>query len=120
MQTHFKVHFIGIGGIGVSALARYYLAQGWKVSGSDLVKSEITEALKRSGAQIYIGSKSLKKLSPDLVVYSPAVKSDNFELKDARELGIKAMSYPKLWANSPKNTIRSRSPVRMERVPLRQ
>jgi UDP-N-acetylmuramate--alanine ligase len=94
MQTHFKVHFIGAGGIGVSALARYYLAQGWKVSGSDMVKSEITEALKKSGARIYIGSKSLEKLTPDLVVYSPAVKSENPELKEARSLGVKAMSYP--------------------------
>jgi UDP-N-acetylmuramate--alanine ligase len=94
MQTHFKVHFIGAGGIGISALARYYLTQGWKVSGSDMVKSEITVALNQSGARIYIGSKSLKKLAPDLVVYSPAVKSDNPELKEARVLGIKAMSYP--------------------------
>ena len=41
-----KIHFIGIGGIGVSALARYYLSKGHKISGSDLVSSEITEALK--------------------------------------------------------------------------
>ena len=42
-----KIHFIGIGGIGVSALARYYLSQGHEVSGSDLVASEITEALEK-------------------------------------------------------------------------
>src|SRR3989344_7800984 len=71
-----KVHFIGIGGIGVSALAQYYLAKGHGVSGSDLVSSEITEALKKRGAKIFIGKEDpenlLKKF--DLIVYSPAVK----------------------------------------------
>jgi len=47
-----KIHFIGIGGIGVSALAQYYLAEGHVVSGSDLVASEITEALKRKGVKL--------------------------------------------------------------------
>ncbi|MFA6375823.1 MAG: UDP-N-acetylmuramate--L-alanine ligase [Candidatus Paceibacterota bacterium] len=93
-DIHLKVHFIGIGGIGVSALARYYLAKGWKVTGSDLAKSEITEALEKSGAQIYPGEKALDGLSPDFVVYSPAVKSTNAELKEARRLGIKSMRYP--------------------------
>ncbi|PIR71824.1 MAG: UDP-N-acetylmuramate--L-alanine ligase, partial [Candidatus Nealsonbacteria bacterium CG10_big_fil_rev_8_21_14_0_10_37_25] len=50
-----KIHFIGIGGIGVSALAKYYLTLGHKVSGSDLVSSEITDVLKKLGAKIYIG-----------------------------------------------------------------
>ena len=47
-----KIHFIGIGGIGVSALAKYYLEKGHKISGSDLVSSEITEALKKKGVKI--------------------------------------------------------------------
>jgi len=41
-KNYFKIHFVGIGGIGISALARYYLAQGWQVSGSDAVLSSIT------------------------------------------------------------------------------
>lgn len=89
-----KVHFVGIGGIGVSALARYYLAQGWRVSGSDLTSSDITAALKKLGARIYAGEKSLKSLMPDAVIYSPAVKDTNPELKEARRLGIKTISYP--------------------------
>jgi UDP-N-acetylmuramate--alanine ligase len=89
-----KIHFIGIGGIGVSALARYYLAQGWRVFGSDLKSSEIIGDLKKLGAKIHIGAKSFKSQLPDIVVYSPAVKSDNFELKDARARGIKTMNYP--------------------------
>jgi len=71
-----KIHFIGIGGIGVSALAQYYLAKGHKISGSDLVSSEITQALKKKGVKIRIGphySKNILKKF-DLVVYSPAVR----------------------------------------------
>jgi UDP-N-acetylmuramate--alanine ligase len=68
-----RVHFIGIGGIGVSALARYYLAKGHKVSGSDLASSEITQALEKLGAKIFIGKNIIKK-DADLIIYSPAVK----------------------------------------------
>ena len=96
-----KIHFIGIGGIGVSALARYYLAQGHEVSGSDLVSSEITDALKKIGAEIYIGSHTSRTLLDvvDLVIYSQAVQKSNPELKRAYELRIKnnelrIMSYP--------------------------
>jgi UDP-N-acetylmuramate--alanine ligase len=90
-----KIHFIGIGGIGVSALAQYYLSKGCKVSGSDLVSSEITDFLKDKGAEVFIGPHSGNNLSSsDLVIYSPAVKPDNSELKKARESGIKTQSYP--------------------------
>ncbi|PIS39257.1 MAG: UDP-N-acetylmuramate--L-alanine ligase [Candidatus Nealsonbacteria bacterium CG08_land_8_20_14_0_20_38_20] len=100
-----KIHFIGIGGIGVSALAKYYLAKGHKVSGSDLVSSEITEALKKLGAKIFIGhsGKNLPK-DTDLVIYSPAVQKTNLELNAAfkiqprpKFLGrgkIQILSYP--------------------------
>ena len=90
-----KIHFIGIGGIGVSALAKYYIEKGCKVSGSDLVKSEITDALKKNGAKIRTG-KSVKAWpkEADLVVYSPAVQENNRELKTARKAGIKCLSYP--------------------------
>lgn len=85
-----KIHLIGIGGIGISALARYYLAQGHQVSGSDLVSSEITQALKKKGVRF--GSIGYRQT--DLVVYSPAVPENNPELKKARESGIKCLSYP--------------------------
>jgi len=75
-----KIHFIGIKGIGVSALAGYYLAKGHKVSGSDLV----------------LGPHKAKNVSKDadLVVYSPAVQPDNPEIKQAKKLKIKIQSYP--------------------------
>jgi len=49
-----KVFFIGIGGIGVSALARYYLSQGWEVFGSDLARSEIAKDLEKIGVRVFI------------------------------------------------------------------
>jgi UDP-N-acetylmuramate--alanine ligase len=100
-----KIHFIGIGGIGVSALARYYLAQGHEVSGSDLVSSEITKALEKLGAKIFIGKHKAKNLPKDanLVVYSPAVEEKNPELKKARKLKIKCQSYPQALGELTKN-----------------
>ena len=89
-----KIHFVGIGGIGVSALARYYLNLGWKVSGSDLKASEITESLQKIGAIIDIGSSNLNSLMPDIVVYSTAAKKNNPELVAARKLKMKTLSYP--------------------------
>ena len=77
-----KIHFVGIGGIGVSALAKYYLEKGCRISGSDLVSSEITEALKKLGAKIFTGKHKTKNLpkNANLVIYSPAVKPKNPEL----------------------------------------
>jgi len=91
-----KIHFIGIGGIGVSALVRYYLEKGVKVTGSDLVSSEITNALRKKGAKLFVGKHKIKNLpkDADLVIYSPAVPTDNPELKRAKKLGIKCQSYP--------------------------
>lgn len=90
-----NIHFIGIGGIGVSALAQYYLEKNHKVSGSDLSSSEIINLLKEKGAKIFIGqsTKNIKE-EIDFVIYSPAVKKDNSELKEAKRLKIKCLSYP--------------------------
>ena len=90
-----KIHLIGIGGIGVSALAQYYLSKGHEVSGSDLAPSEITDFLKEKGVKIIIGNfaKNVEK-DLDLVVYSPAVKKENKELTQAIKHKIKTQSYP--------------------------
>src|SRR3989339_225858 len=91
-----KVYFIGIGGIGVSALARYYLSRKDKVFGSDLAESEITKGLIKIGARVFIGKHRTKNVAKntDLMIYSPAVNNDNPELKAARKLKIKCQSYP--------------------------
>ena len=92
-----SIHFIGIGGIGVSALAQYYLEKGYKISGSDLASSEITDNLKKKeGVNIFLGKHLAKNLpkDTDLVIHSLAVLPDNPELKEAKKLGIKIQSYP--------------------------
>lgn len=96
-----KIYFIGIGGIGVSALARYYLTKRNIVFGSDLVSSEITQALKKAGAKIKIGPHKKENVPKDvdLVIYSPAVPKINPELKQAYRIqhtnpNIQILSYP--------------------------
>ena len=88
-----RIHFIGIGGIGVSSLAQYYLAQGWRVSGSDAAKSEITDDLKKRGVKIFIGQKASNIKSPNLIVYSAAIKPDNPEFSQAVTKGYPLLSY---------------------------
>ncbi len=90
-----KIHFIGIGGIGVSALAQYYLTQGHEIFGSDLASSEITQMLAKKGVTIFIGNRAGNiKQDLDLIIYSPAVKPDNPELLQAIDYKLRAQSYP--------------------------
>lgn len=92
-----KVHFVGIGGIGVSALARMMLLSGKRVSGSDSTPSIVTDRLGRLGAKIYIGHKEKNiPRNTDILVYSPAVSGNNPELMTARARGIPAYSYPEM------------------------
>ena len=90
-----KIHFIGIGGIGVSSIAKMMLSQDKVVAGSDLELTEITQELKNMGAKIFQGHKS-ENLAEDteLIIYSPAVPEANPELTRAKELNIPQLSYP--------------------------
>lgn len=81
-----QVHFIGIGGSGMSGLARIAISHGIKVSGSDSSDSSVLTALKAVGAEIFIGHKSENIKGADLIVYSNAIKDNNPE----REAGLKA------------------------------
>jgi UDP-N-acetylmuramate--alanine ligase len=83
MNQH--IHFIGIGGIGMSGIAQLFLYQGIKVSGSDLKENKITESLKKLGATIFIGHDSQNIAGADLVVYSSAIKEDNPEIIAAKK-----------------------------------
>ncbi|MDQ3014286.1 MAG: UDP-N-acetylmuramate--L-alanine ligase [bacterium] len=90
-----KVYFIGIGGIGVSALARMMMLEGKDVSGSDRSPSEITTELLKEGATIFYEQKAENINSLiELVIYTVAIPEDNPELVKARELGIPAITYP--------------------------
>ena len=77
MRKHY--HFIGIGGVGMSALARILLRKGEKVSGSDVKESAATQMLRHEGAEVFIGhcSKNVKK--PHAVVYSTDIPKENAE-----------------------------------------
>lgn len=89
------VHFIGVGGIGVSSLARWFLAQNWAVSGSDDVKSSITDDLKKDGVKIKIGlKKSNVPKAAQLVIHTVAIPSDNEELIEAKSRNIRVITYP--------------------------
>ncbi|PIW91758.1 MAG: UDP-N-acetylmuramate--L-alanine ligase, partial [Candidatus Nealsonbacteria bacterium CG_4_8_14_3_um_filter_39_7] len=91
-----KIHFIGISGIGVSALAKYYLQKGEQVTGSDLNRSEVASNLERLGAKIFYGQQKADNVASDidLVVYTVAVPKDNPELLQAGKLKIKTQTYP--------------------------
>ncbi len=85
-MTH--VHFIGIGGTGLSAIARLLLEMGYTVSGSDRALSPFAEALQRDGATVYVGHNAANVMSADWVVRSSAVSDDNPEVQEARKRGI--------------------------------
>ncbi|MFZ2831987.1 MAG: Mur ligase domain-containing protein, partial [Minisyncoccia bacterium] len=88
-------HFVGIGGIGVSAVARLMLARGVVVSGSDRTQSLITEKLEEEGVKVFIGHDAKHvPVGCDLVVYSPAIAKENPELVALGERGVQALSYP--------------------------
>jgi UDP-N-acetylmuramate--alanine ligase len=90
-----KVHFIGIGGIGISAIARMLHLEGKEVTGSDRDASEVTHELEKLGITVMIGQKADNlDEKTDLVIYTVAIPEDNPELMKARELGIQAITYP--------------------------
>ncbi len=80
------IHFIGIGGIGMSALARYILKKGIKVSGYDAQQTTITKALESEGAVVYHEPQKYWVEKADIVVYTPAIPEHFLELQLARQL----------------------------------
>ena len=87
-----KVHFIGIGGIGISAIARFLHEKGHKISGSDIKESKTTLELQNEGIEVITPHCKEAIKDQDLVVYSAAIKEDNIELVEARRKGIKCFS----------------------------
>src|SRR5680860_603160 len=90
-----KVHFIGIGGIGVSAIARMMLLEGKEISGSDRSSSGVTDELAKLGAKIYFKQEA-ENISKEveLVIYTIAITEDNPEFAQARDLGLLMITYP--------------------------
>ena len=92
LNKYKNIHCIGIGGIGLSAIAEILMSRGYNVSGSDMKESDMTDKLARQGARIFIGHKAENVENADLLVYSSAVGRDNPELMRARERNIPIMS----------------------------
>lgn len=92
LKKYKHVHCIGIGGIGLSAIAEILLSRGYEVSGSDLKESMITTHLASLGAKIYLGHRAENVEDADILVYSSAVASDNPEIVRAQERGIPVVS----------------------------
>lgn len=94
INTISRIHFIGIGGIGMSALARHFLAEKKVVSGSDRSLSPLTKALNAEGVQIF-GEQVATNITKDieLVVYTEAMSKDHEEMVAARSLDVPMMNY---------------------------
>lgn len=91
-----KVHMIGIGGISMSGLAEILMHKGVKISGSDLIESEITKRLESKGATIYYSHAGSNIDNPDLVVYTAAVSNDNPEIVEAAKRNIPTIERSEL------------------------
>ena len=92
------IHFIGIGGIGMSGIAEILINQGYNVQGSDLKETEITSRLERMGASIKIGHNKNNLMNVAVVVISSAINSDNPELKHARSNGLPVVRRAEMLA----------------------
>jgi UDP-N-acetylmuramate--alanine ligase len=95
-----KVHFVGIGGIGMSGLAEILLSQGFEVSGSDRALTEITDRLAELGITVYEGHSPENLKDADVLVYSSAVTIDNPEVKAAIERKIPVIKRAEMLAES--------------------
>lgn len=96
---HFKhVHFIGIGGYGMSAVARVMLEMGFTVTGSDVARKELTDKLEAGGAQVFIGHSAKNINGADVVVYSTDIPKDNIELNAAKQAGVTLLHRSQMLA----------------------
>ena len=95
-----KIHFVGIGGIGMSGIAEILINQGFKVSGSDLHITEVTNRLEELGAKIYEGHSSENVKDIDVLVYSSAVIPDNPEVRAAADRNIPIIKRAEMLAET--------------------
>ncbi|MDF0599747.1 UDP-N-acetylmuramate--L-alanine ligase [Psychromarinibacter sp. C21-152] len=92
------IHFVGIGGIGMSGIAEVLLNHGYTVQGSDLKASKITERLEAMGAKIFIGQEAANLAEAEVVVISSAIKPGNPELDAARARGMPVVRRAEMLA----------------------
>jgi len=92
-------YLIGIGGVGMSALARVLKYLGFMVSGSDLKANSVTQALTQEGIPVYLGQDQIRFGNADLIIYSTAIDPDHFELKTAYERGLNVFHRAEILAS---------------------
>ena len=92
------IHFVGIGGIGMSGIAEVLLAAGYTVQGSDLKRSKITDRLEGLGAKIFEGQNAANLDGAEVIVISSAIKKGNPELDQARLLGLPVVRRAEMLA----------------------
>ncbi len=92
------VHFVGVGGIGMSGLAEILRTLGFDVSGSDLREGENTKRLERLGVVIHVGHRAPNVQGADVVVYSSAIKADNPEIVEAHDQGTPVIARAEMLA----------------------
>ncbi|HNV23586.1 MAG TPA: UDP-N-acetylmuramate--L-alanine ligase [Candidatus Omnitrophota bacterium] len=92
-------HFVGIGGIGMGALALLLLEKGHCVSGSDLRENDLTVQLKQKGARIFLGHDAKNVTDVDFIIFSSAVKEDNPEIQEALRRNIPIIRRAELLAD---------------------
>ncbi len=92
------IHFVGIGGIGMSGIAEVLLNHGYTVQGSDLKSTPITERLVELGAEIFVGQKAENLANAEVVVISSAIKPGNPELDEARVRGLPVVRRAEMLA----------------------
>jgi UDP-N-acetylmuramate--alanine ligase len=97
-RKKYHIHFVGIGGIGMSGIAELLLNLGYRVSGSDVKLSEATERLKRLGGRIYEGHNQNQIEDADVVVFSSAIHDDNPEISAARKLAVPVIPRAEMLA----------------------
>jgi UDP-N-acetylmuramate--alanine ligase len=93
-----RIHFVGIGGIGMSGIAEVLLNLGYKVSGSDLKNSPVTQRLAGLGAMIFEGHGAENVSGAEVVVTSSAISADNPEVARAHELHIPVIQRAEMLA----------------------
>lgn len=87
-----KVHFIGIGGIGLSAIAKFLKEKNYEISGSDISESKIIQNLRECGIKVDVPHNAKNIKDQDVVIYSAAIKENNVELIEAKKRGILSLS----------------------------
>jgi len=93
------IHFVGIGGIGMSGIAEVLLDQGYRVQGSDLKASKITRRLERLGATVFLGQRAENLAGAEVIVVSTAIKPGNLNWMRRARPACRWCGVQKCWRN---------------------